>query len=1322
MNRTLVWLKWDKGNYSDRYAQKLTGFLNEFSIRDFEEFEVEREVDAYFSYGNFVDTQIISKMYFGVLSSKPNYLLVLDDQDEIESRWYIMSMQYINGDPAEDNSGWHVILRRDVLMDNADYIATLQASIKTGNLPDVWSKQICNAENIVLNQYVDREIVQKDEYGDTMWAVVFYDSTVAQSMSAQEPNLTANLTQVDLANDPFLGSRVSFTGTVPANEVFTGPQGANATIQRLVTSVRLPVRGQYHGMMNVTSRLRDIIWPITWNIQGDVATPTVGNCTGSAWDEFTTVSANNATNRWASMRTAFNSATIKTLIRGAVLNPATYYNKQGSYTAARTKWNEKNMVNSLNMTSFFTARLSSNTTSADRPTIDSNYPTQFPVGSTRTVDLTSVVSNILSIWGNNRKVLDNFWGSYQIYFGGQIIGSGTSDDPTRGIVNAPAAISTMTFAMSMTRLNSQLNIDLKPGKVMDRMHVGAVAIPYRCGMFGGTLVQPGVSTAASDSNPATLTKAQIDRLMTYVPPPQPAGGQAPPVIYVTTVFQYCPVDYILPSMFTANGNFDLGQIDTSHISYIYDGLPESPGANRYAGFQIYNMDLTKVVDAYDPLVGDEDLDPTYDLKIKSITTNARFMSADSSSGDDINPVLNGGIQKVVISMTINPLMSITWVTPVLGGLNGKLSVDYTRGVVMLGGMEYSRIDSAWNQYILQNSTIFAQQNLGIKHVETTGAYSDGLAQAQAALAYAQGIRRTNASQVMQNVLGGLKVVGSAAAFVGGIVGTPFTGGASLGLTVAGAAGLATSVGGLVSGNVNESRARKEIRENFEMAQQAIAVGQAQRAEDISYKMGMFDLTNQAIMAAPNTIAKAGQVTVLTREKAYIKIIKCTPDEEAFVRQYLRYYGSKIEEIGLLSVYLRNNQDFISAMMLFLPGIDLITSNAINFELARGRFVIGGALGEYGGVPGVPINLAFTKVSGNVVVTWGAPVLSPSPVEYYEISIDGETWQNIGNVLTYTMPNPPDDILFRVRAVSELGEGVAAGLPIPSVIDPPTAPLNVQGIYTYVAGSNIVTLTWEPPVSDGGMPIIGYRARASQTGGVGVWQNVGPNVFTAQTISATANMIGYYAQVQALTAIGYGDMGQSIVIDGRPGTGFPSEPLNAIAVYSLVDAPSPPAPPGTLATRWDVSWDMPAAGAQPIWFRVNAGTSGTTWQNLPIGQMTWVSGTPTGMLSIQAVNDFGVSNLVSPTQIGSPYVPSEPTNFIALFSSGQVVLSWGPPASLGNAGGAVKAYETSIDNVNWDSNDATTFTVTYNQNLLGQTVYVRARNSYGISSAATAVVV
>jgi fibronectin type 3 domain-containing protein len=178
-------------------------------------------------------------------------------------------------------------------------------------------------------------------------------------------------------------------------------------------------------------------------------------------------------------------------------------------------------------------------------------------------------------------------------------------------------------------------------------------------------------------------------------------------------------------------------------------------------------------------------------------------------------------------------------------------------------------------------------------------------------------------------------------------------------------------------------------------------------------------------------------------------------------------------------------------------------------------------------PDAPQNLAATAAAGSVTLAWTAPVsdggdaianyaiyrgTSPGTETLLATSGTATTYQDttVSNGTTY---------YYKVAAKNSVGTGPKSNeaSATPTVASVPTAPRNFTAAPAKPRG---ISVGWNPPSSDGGSAIIGYRIfRGTAAGAEILLADVG-NVTSYQDTSATRGVTYYYYAV-AVNTIGAG---------------------------------------------------------------------------------------------------------------------------------------------------------------------------------------------------------
>ena len=311
--------------------------------------------------------------------------------------------------------------------------------------------------------------------------------------------------------------------------------------------------------------------------------------------------------------------------------------------------------------------------------------------------------------------------------------------------------------------------------------------------------------------------------------------------------------------------------------------------------------------------------------------------------------------------------------------------------------------------------------------------------------------------------------------------------------------------------------------------------------------------------------------------------------------------------------------------------------------------------------------------------------------------------NLTNNTTYT---------FQVRAVNDVRYGPHASITGKPVAAPeePGPPRNLKA----QPGDEQVTLTWDPPASNGGTTITDYQWSHDQVD----WMSAGTD--GTKTVTPLTNGTAYTFYVRARNSVGPGD------------------PASVTATPVAPMAPGAPtnfrASPGD--QRATLTWGPPTNdGGSPIagfqWQQDDDGWNdvGATTRRVAV---TGLKNDSTYTFYVRATNDAmltGPQATASATPSeddgggggggGRSTVPGPPSNLSASPGDQQVGLSWDPPGSTG--GSRIIRYEWRLGTSGgWSSvGTSTSLTATGLTNGTTYTFQVRAVNSRGPGPPATA---
>ncbi|MDH5645796.1 MAG: fibronectin type III domain-containing protein, partial [Candidatus Heimdallarchaeota archaeon] len=304
------------------------------------------------------------------------------------------------------------------------------------------------------------------------------------------------------------------------------------------------------------------------------------------------------------------------------------------------------------------------------------------------------------------------------------------------------------------------------------------------------------------------------------------------------------------------------------------------------------------------------------------------------------------------------------------------------------------------------------------------------------------------------------------------------------------------------------------------------------------------------------------------------------------------------------------------------------------------------------VPTPPLNLSGFIGAGTATLTWDAPSSNGgSPITEYKIyrsntSLSGYEFRGSSTTLTYYDSPVVTGVTYYyvITAVNTIGESGFSNEASIVEINVPSAVNNLYG--SLVDG--VFTLYWNPPTSDGGSPITGYRVYRTTTSGSGhalVTTTTNYNYSDNSIISPTV----YYYIVAAFNSAGEGAWSNEV---------------------STVDS-SPPSPPLNLSGELDVSnyvvltWNTPSStgGSEITEYNIYRSTdNGNTfnyWDNTTMLSYTDMSTTigNTYLYYVTALNSFGESQGSNTVTVVISNLPSVPFDLTSSSSSTGIELSW-----------------------------------------------------------------
>lgn len=181
-----------------------------------------------------------------------------------------------------------------------------------------------------------------------------------------------------------------------------------------------------------------------------------------------------------------------------------------------------------------------------------------------------------------------------------------------------------------------------------------------------------------------------------------------------------------------------------------------------------------------------------------------------------------------------------------------------------------------------------------------------------------------------------------------------------------------------------------------------------------------------------------------------------------------------------------------------------------------------------GGAGAPTALSTSQTATSATLNWAPPTTDGgNPITGYRVSRNGADTNGFGAYSTVTAATARSftflsmisgaTYTLTVTAINSAGDGVAASRTV-------TIAAASLGVPTQVTTNQTIssaTLMWQPPESDGGSPITGYRVSRDGTdsNGFGAYSTVTASTDRAFTMQALRAGATYNLSVSAITAVG-----------------------------------------------------------------------------------------------------------------------------------------------------------------------------------------------------------
>jgi len=239
-----------------------------------------------------------------------------------------------------------------------------------------------------------------------------------------------------------------------------------------------------------------------------------------------------------------------------------------------------------------------------------------------------------------------------------------------------------------------------------------------------------------------------------------------------------------------------------------------------------------------------------EAKVFNECTKYRLCAPNGNGAFDFSPLLNEGVSKFNVFMTLKPYQPFIRIAPDFGGLYGDEFKDY-RGLILSGDYSVPRNNDAWIQYIQANKNYLLTFNRQIQNMEFN-------------------YRMARTEAIPNAITGAISAAGTGAV-LGSALGPA---GMAVGAGAAGAMSLGAGITDMLLMNRKFAEQASMTRDNF-----------------------MYSTGN--IAARPDTIASIGSFTNSNKLVPYIEVYDCTDIEKDAFREFLKYNGMSFNRIATI---------------------------------------------------------------------------------------------------------------------------------------------------------------------------------------------------------------------------------------------------------------------------------------------------------------------------------------------------------------------------------------------------------------------------------------
>lgn len=655
------------------------------------------------------------------LKENPDYLLVVDESGNIESRWFIVSSHRTTA------KQFQLTLHRDLVADYYDEAMNAPMFVEKGAPTSLRDPAIYNSEDMTFNQIKQSEILLADET-NCAWICGFIPNN-------------------------------SFAQASDADRVVTADYYIEGSEDIAVNGI---ANWEYYQYSNLSPNQKTVVTPFASNfsvgIVAQMRRTFVSSRSGGS--ERRTIRAltdgngNYMSNALLYRRYVYSSTTTTDTTEG---DPA--YAEPGLYVQYPQNHSLTDDTFASGLVSGVRARIG---------TIESDLNIQFGALSN------SQIADIKNL--NNNVILDRNTGIYYRIAVVPYAENVSDDQPQEVLTINPSSRVGLTLKSALPSTIDGSALDGTPDNLSFSItHAGK--INYRLVLTQQSL--QATTTVPKVENRYHLDDSPYDMFCI----PYPVDGKTPIVIYegntvaianpnkfagmavATKILEklsgatvdlqllpYCPVEYCLK-----DGRFDIQGVS-------YNKITAKIGSNSSVVSVVLWATTSRIQKTISLKL--EEKQTVLSKKVSSLTDMYRLNSPNYAGSFEFDPQMNDGVAEFIVDCNYIPFGSYIHVAPAFKGLYGSNLGD-ARGLICGGDFSLPRTNDAWEQYKLQNSTYQQVFDRDIQNLKVVQSVQREQERWQAGAGVFQAFASGAGSAGMAGMATGNPYIAAGAALVGG---------------------------------------------------------------------------------------------------------------------------------------------------------------------------------------------------------------------------------------------------------------------------------------------------------------------------------------------------------------------------------------------------------------------------------------------------------------------------------------------------------------------------------------------------------------------------